>query len=429
MIKTLAKHRTINRAQKVPDLRFINFKNDWEETKFGNLFKFKQTNSFSRDALNYQKGKVKNIHYGDIHTKFRANFDVAKEYVPYINEDIDISKIKNDNYCIEGDLVLADASEDFNDIGKAVEIRNLNDEKIVAGLHTLIARPQSGLFAPGFLSYLMKSKTVRLQIKILAQGTKVLGIAPRHLSEILFKLPQKPEQQKISSFLGFVDGFIENLQTQNETLQEYKRGIIQKIFNQEVRFKDEKGKNFSKWEEKKLGEFLKERREYSTKGKGYTHISLTTQGVVPKSERYNRDFLVGDDEVKGYKITRLNDLCYNPANLKFGVITLNKLSAGIFSPIYVTFEIIDQDVDFIGYCLCRTAFINKARRYEQGTVYERMAVSPADFLKVKIKLPSVLEQKKISAYLQAIDNEIKLKEEQIEQAEEWKKGLMQELFI
>ncbi|MBA4318708.1 MAG: hypothetical protein C0412_09925 [Flavobacterium sp.] len=141
MTRTLANHRTINRGQMTPTIRFANFKDEWEEKSFGNLFKFKQTNSLSRDTLNYEKGKLKNIHYGDIHTKFSANFDVTKEKVPFINEGIDISKIKKDNYCIEGDLVIADASEDFEDIGKAVEVRNLNGEKVVAGLHTLIARP------------------------------------------------------------------------------------------------------------------------------------------------------------------------------------------------------------------------------------------------------------------------------------------------
>ena len=257
----------------------------------------------------------------------------------------------------------------------------------------------------------------------------MLGIAPRHLSEVLFKIPKKPEQQKIASFLEAVDGFIENLRMQKDALQEYKKGMMQKIFAQKIRFKDDKGKSFPKWEEKKLGEVLKERKEFSTKGKGYTHISLTTQGVVPKSGRYDRDFLVGDDEVKGYKITRLNDLCYNPANLKFGVISINKLGAGIFSPIYITFEIVGQNIDFVGYYLIRDAFINKARRYEQGTVYERMAVHPSDFVKVKVSFPSLPEQEKIANFLISIDKTIEVKQEQIARAGEWKKGLMQGLFI
>jgi type I restriction enzyme S subunit len=122
-------------------------------------------------------------------------------------------------------------------------------------------------------------------------------------------------------------------------------------------------------------------------------------------------------------------LCYNPANLKFGVISINKLSAGIFSPIYVTFEIVGQNIDFVGYYLIRDAFINKARRYEQGTVYERMAVHPLDFVKIKLAFPSLAEQEKIANFLTSIVKAIELREKQIAQAVQWKKGLMQQMFV
>ena len=196
-----------------------------------------------------------------------------------------------------------------------------------------------------------------------------------------------------------------------------------------MKFKNEHGKNFPDWEVKKLREILKERKEYSTKGNGYEHISLTTSGVVAKSERYHRDFLVGNDDTKKYKVTKKGDLCYNPANLKFGVIAVNNYGDGIFSPIYITFKIVDQDIKFIEYYLTRNAFINKARRYEQGTVYERMAVHPTDFLSVQMPFPSIAEQQKISEFLDSVDQLINSKQQQITQAEQWKKGLMQGLFV
>ena len=83
---------------------------------------FKVTNSLSREKLNYVDGKVKNIHYGDIHTKFQTLFNIQKEEVPFINDDVSLSKIQEDFYCKEGDIVFADASEDLNDIGKSIEI-------------------------------------------------------------------------------------------------------------------------------------------------------------------------------------------------------------------------------------------------------------------------------------------------------------------
>lgn len=164
------------------------------------MFSFRPTNSFSRDDLNYEKGEVKNIHYGDIHTTFNSLLDVTKERIPYINEHI-ILKIAKDNYCLEGDLVIADASEDYNDIGKCVEITNLNNEKVVAGLHTLLARPNLHKMEIGFSNYLMKSWEVRLQTMRIAQGTKVLGISAGNLSKINLVIPSEAEQKKIAYFL------------------------------------------------------------------------------------------------------------------------------------------------------------------------------------------------------------------------------------
>lgn len=203
---------------------------DWKEKKLGDIYSFKTTNSFSRDKLNYENGDVKNIHYGDIHTKFNSLFDVTKEYVPFVNSDIDISKIPNDCYLQEGDLVIADASEDYNGIGKTIEIKNLNGEKIIAGLHTFLACRQSGEMANDFASFLMKTYRVRLEIKRIAQGIKVLGISKNRLGEIPLIIPTPPEQQKIANFLSTIDKSIENIANQIEQSQAWKQGLLQKMF-------------------------------------------------------------------------------------------------------------------------------------------------------------------------------------------------------
>ena len=130
----------------VPNLRFPGFEGEWEMKKLGEVMVFKVTNSFSRENLNYELGTVKNIHYGDIHTKFQTLFDITKELVPFINEDISIGRITDENYCKNGDIVFADASEDLNDVGKSIEIINTNGEKLLSGLHTLLARPKLNLF-------------------------------------------------------------------------------------------------------------------------------------------------------------------------------------------------------------------------------------------------------------------------------------------
>jgi len=217
-----------------PTIRFKNEDSsdfpDWEEKKLGELYSFNKTNSFSRDKLNYVDGDVKNIHYGDIHTKFAAHFDIEKEYVPYINLDIDLSKIADDCFVQQGDLVVADASEDYADIGKAIEVIHLNNEKLVAGLHTFLARRKNKKMVVGFGGHLFKSFYLRLSIMRIAQGTKVLSISTTRLAEIKVQIPRHEEQQKIAEFLSSIDRSIEKMDRQINLSQEWKKGLLQKMF-------------------------------------------------------------------------------------------------------------------------------------------------------------------------------------------------------
>lgn len=213
----------------------------WTIKKYNEIYSFYPTNSLSREKLNYDNGIVRNIHYGDIHTKFSTVFCIENEDVPFINSDVDLSKIKIENYCQEGDLVVADASENYDDIGKTIEIKKLNGNKVLAGLHTFLARPNKFVMANGFVGYLMQSWFVRKQIMVIAQGTKVLGISTGRLGCINLPIPLIEEQQKIASFLASVDSKISQLTEKQRLLKEYKKGVMQQIFSQQLRFKNEDG--------------------------------------------------------------------------------------------------------------------------------------------------------------------------------------------
>lgn len=202
----------------------------WKKKRLGDVFSFFPTNSYSRSLLNYDSGCVKNIHYGDIHTKFKAHFDLLYEKAPYINSEVDTSKIKKENYCKEGDLIIADASEDYKDIGKAIEIINLNNQKLVAGLHTYIARDLKNYFTIGFKAYMMQTHNVRIQMMKLATGISVLGITKGNLAKVEIKFPIKEEQQKIANFLSAIDSKINHVNIQLQKMQQYKKGLLQQMF-------------------------------------------------------------------------------------------------------------------------------------------------------------------------------------------------------
>ncbi|MBN1990460.1 MAG: restriction endonuclease subunit S [Bacteroidales bacterium] len=203
---------------------------DWSLVEFEELYCYKTTNSLSRENLNYSIGKIKNIHYGDIHTKYKSQFHLASEYVPFINPEVDLTGLNEDVYCKVGDLIIADASEDYKDIGKCIEISSIGNEKILAGLHTILARPNQNKVQIGYGGYAMQDQNIRLQIQRIAQGTKVLGLSSKMLSKVKVNLPSKLEQTKIANLLSAIDQKISHCQQQIEQTTQWKKGLLQKMF-------------------------------------------------------------------------------------------------------------------------------------------------------------------------------------------------------
>lgn len=203
---------------------------DWAKESFSHLYCFKSTNSFSRRKMNYSFGTVRNIHYGDIHTKFRAQFELKRESVPFLNSDVDINNISDDKLCKEGDLVIADASEDYIGIGKTIELLSLENNRVLAGLHTLLARLNSDQIYVGFSAYMMNCWFVRQQIMKIAQGTKVLGISMGRLCRVELPLPSREEQQKITDFLASLDRKIDLISNQIDETRQFKKGLLQQMF-------------------------------------------------------------------------------------------------------------------------------------------------------------------------------------------------------
>ena len=232
------------------------------------------------------------------------------------------------------------------------------------------------------------------------------------------------EQERIERILTDQDKLIALKEKLIEEKKLHKKALMQQLFSGKKRvpgFSDE-------WKLIKLKKLLKERKTYCQKGLDFPHATLSIDGIYAKTDRYDREHLVKSED-KEYKITHKGDICYNPANLKFGVICVNTFGDAIFSPIYVTFEVQKGvDLGFLSNYLMRWDFINAVRKYEEGTVYERMAVKPEDFLKFEIKLPSIEEQKAISKVLQLCDSEIELLQKNLDQEKQKKKALMQLLL-
>lgn len=315
-----------------PKLRFPEFKDHWKIKKFNELFSFRSTNSLSRENLNYNSGIVKNIHYGDIHTKFESHFDVKKERVPYINPEIDLSKISQENFLKEGDLVIADASEDYNDIGKSIEIIDLNNEKVLAGLHTFLARKESKDLYTGFPTFLLKTRKVRLDIMKIAQGTKVLSLSSSRLGEISLDIPSYEEQNKIAEFLTSVEKYISLLKSKKTTLERYKTSVMQQIFSQKIRFKDENGNDFPDWVDVNLGDeciFFSGGTPTSTNKKYYTgDIPFIGSGEI-NNDVTEKKITQSALENSSSKIIEKGDILYALYGATSGEVAISKIDGAI----------------------------------------------------------------------------------------------------
>ena len=237
-------------------------------------------------------------------------------------------------------------------------------------------------------------------------------------------LPSPDEQRRIAEVITTQDKVIELKEKLLLEKQLQKKYLMQQLLTGKKRLPGFDGE----WKKVKLKKLLKERKTYSPKGAEYPHVTLSTEGIYAKSERYDRDHLVKNDD-KEYKITHRGDICYNPANLKFGVICMNNFGDAIFSPIYVTFKVVGKVCpEFLAAYLMRWDFINAVRKYEEGTVYERMAVKPEDFLKFEMMLPPYEEQVAIAEILIVADREIELLRQDLEQEKRKKTALMQLLL-
>lgn len=425
------KENILNRA---PEVRFPVFKDLWENKKYGDIFSFFSTNSLSRDNLNYQSGEVYNIHYGDIHKSFKTIFDLSLEAVPYINEEVDLSRIKKENYCQVGDLVIADASEDYNDIGKTIEIINLDNQKVIAGLHTFLARPRKdNTIALGFSGYLLQTWRIRKQIMTIAQGTKVLGLSIGRLSKIKLTIPSLPEQQKIASFLSTVDKKINLLASKIEHLEQYKKGVVQKIFKQEIRFKDENGNDFPEWEKKTLGDFLTEHKENST-GKEEVFSVSVHKGLINQIEHLGRSFAAKN--TSNYNLVKPGDIVYTKSptgEFPWGIIKQSKLDENVIvSPLYGVFTPQTSALGYILDALFESPIntSNYLHSIVQKGAKNTINITNTTFLSKKIKLPvSEKEQTKIANFLSSLDQKINLHKTQLEKMKKWKKGLLQKMFV
>ena len=207
-------------------MRFPEFHGEWEKCKVSDLLDFYSTNSLSWDQLEYGTDNMLNLHYGLIHVGLPTMVDLSKDILPAIKKE---NEPKNFELCKEGDIAFADASEDTNEVAKAIEFYTLEDKAVVCGLHTIHGRDKSNKTVVGYKGYAFSSTAFHHQIRRIAQGTKIYSISAKNFAECYIGIPSKEEQTKIAKLLRLIDERIATQSKLIEKLESLIKGIAQKI--------------------------------------------------------------------------------------------------------------------------------------------------------------------------------------------------------
>ena len=215
-----------NKVLNVPNLRFPEFTEEWRKYKVSDVLDFYSTNSLSWEQLDYNNEDLYNLHYGLIHVGLPILVDIEQNKLPGIKTEC---KPKNFELCKEGDVAFADASEDTNDVAKAIEFVNLNNHKTICGLHTIHGRDNKHLTVLGYKGYAFASPLFHNQIRRIAQGTKIYSISSKNFAECYIGIPSKDEQSKIARLLALIDSRIATQNKIIEKLESLIKGLCQKL--------------------------------------------------------------------------------------------------------------------------------------------------------------------------------------------------------
>ena len=393
-------------TKNAPILRFKEFKGDWTNKNLGDLGDVVNGLTYSPENICDHGVLVlrsSNVHDGQL--KFEDNV--------YVNSQ-DFNPVK------ENDILICVRNGSKRLIGKNCLI-DKKSEGLAFGAFMTIYRSNLNKFIFQLFSHQSYFKTVHKNL-----GATINSINNNDLKKFNFFFPEIDEQQKIAEFLSSVDKKIQLLEKKKELLEEYKKGVMQKIFSREIRFKDSNGNSYPDWRITKNHELFEERHESGKTEK--VMLSVTINFGVKKFSDLNRHDNSNKNKSK-YKLVKKGDLVYNTMRMWQGASGLSNYN-GFVSPAYTVLKKTKNAyMPFFAYYFKHAPLIFTFRRFSQGMSSDQWAIKYNVFKKIDILIPNVFEQKKIAGFLSAIDKKINTTSTQIDKTKEFKKGLLQQMFV
>ena len=397
---------------------------NWKDFSINDLFVYRRTASNSRADLG-GTGSIAYVHYGDIHMRFHDHFvDFSRDSVPYLLSDGSLTATR----LREGDLIVADASEDEAGVGKSVEVRNLGLVHAVAGLHTILLRSKDERIEVGYRAYLFEKPQVKSQLRCLATGLKVFGLSKRALQDIRIPLPPKPEQRVIAEALSDVDRLLGALETLIAKKRAIKQAAMQQLLTGKTRLPGFSGE----WETKRLGEIA----EIKNGATPSTHVSAYWNGTIPWCTPTDITGTSGKYLLKTDRNITNEGLVSCAANLlPVGVLLL--CSRATIGEIKIAAASVCTNQGFKS-LVCKVGVSNEFLYYLLVTLKPQMIeraigstfleISKRDVASIEVRLPPLDEQRTIAGVLSDMDSEIAALERRREKTHAIKQGMMQALL-
>jgi type I restriction enzyme, S subunit len=374
----------------IPVLRFSEFSGAWEEEELGELGKFRGGGTPDTTNAEYWIGNIPWI----------SSSDILDDSI----QKISISRTITDK-------AIKDSATKIIPVNSILIVSRVGVGKLAVSNIALCTSQDFSNFTPQsdnalFIAYYLNKHQTKLLS--LCQGTSIKGLTVPDLQSLKIDIPSPEEQKKIAAFLSVVDERIEYLTQKKALLEQYKKGMMQKLFSQEIRFKDDSGNTFPDWEEKRLGDVLQ-----VGSGRDYKHLKsgdIPVYGTGGYMTSVNKFLYDGESVCIGRKGT-INKPMY--LNEKFWTV----------DTLFYTHSFSFSVPKFI-YAIFQT--INWKKHNEASGV---PSLSKTTIEKIKRKIPSVPEQKKIADFLSSLDDRIDFIATELSQGQEFKKGLLQQMFV
>jgi len=403
---------------------------DWTTPEFGKVFSFLSTYSFSREQLIDEKtvDEIQYIHYGDIHAKFEneiLDFESEKR-IPYVKEGFiskDDSEDEDFPLLKDGDLIIADASEDYEGVCNCVELKNINGRKVISGLHTFAARGNKEEIALGFRTYALNNRQVVRELWRIATGISVYSVSKTNLSKVKLPLPPLPEQKAIAHILSLMDTAINKNNSLIAKKELQKKWLMQNLLTGKKRLKGFGGE-WKKYKISQLGQIVTGNTPSMAKPEYYGDKYCWATAFDFKGVYIDKTDIKLSEEGKNVAriVPRGSILVTCIASIGKNAIANVEMAFNQQINAIVPNE--NFHSEFIYYIIENS--LHKLKEVAGAGAVS--IINKSNFEAIKLEFPSIEEQTTIAQVLQAADKEIQLLKIKTEKLREQKKGLMQVLL-